>query len=96
MVLLHVSGMLLLLIDRYDLIGCMLGSQLSISLYFAIAAAIVGSHSGCSCCCGVPVAVGGRPPWCKDVDIGRADVVVDDKGLLRETNKLNELDYNCN
>jgi len=37
----------------------LLGSQLSVGQYNAIAIAIVGSRSGCSCC-GVPVALGGK------------------------------------
>ena len=47
----------------------MLRSQLSVvQQYVAIAIAIVGSRSGCSCyCCGVPVALGGK---------GRKDVTV--------------------
>ena len=44
--------------------------------------------------CGVPVALGGHGD--KDVDRG-CDDVVDVNGLLRsETNKHDELDYNCN
>jgi len=40
--------------------GCwLLGSQLSIGQYDAIAIAIVNSCTGCSCC-GVPVALGGK------------------------------------
>ena len=36
----------------------LLGSQLSVGLYFVIA--IVGSRLGCSCCWGVPVEIGGK------------------------------------
>ena len=63
-------------------------------MYFTIAIAIVGSHSGC--CCGrltlplserVPVDAEGRHGD-KDVDRGRVDIVDVDNGLLRsETNK---------
>ena len=38
----------------------LLGSQLSIAQYVAIAIAIVGLRSGCSCCCGDLVALGGK------------------------------------
>ena len=32
----------------------------------------------------------------KDVDRGRVDAIVDDEGLLSETDKHDELDYKCN
>ena len=52
--------MLLLLQTLEVFVFCeLLGSQLSIGLYFAIA--IAGSCSGCSyCCCSVPVALKGK------------------------------------
>ena len=37
----------------------LVGSQLSVLAQYA-AIAIVGSRSNCSCCCGVPVALGGK------------------------------------
>ena len=65
-------------------------------LHFTIATAIVGSRSGCSCRCYSGCA------WREgrvgnDLDSRRVAIVDVDNGLLRsETNKHDELDYNCN
>jgi len=60
----------------------LLGSQLSIDHYDAIAIAIVDSCSGCSCC-GVPVVV-----------LGRKDVMVD-MILIEDVSTLLMLTKDC-
>jgi len=60
----------------------LLGSQLSVGQYNAIAIAIVDSCSGCSCC-GVPVVV-----------LGRKDVMVD-MILIEDVSTLLMLTKDC-
>ena len=68
----------------------LLGSQLFVVQYVLTTVVIVGSRW----CSGFDWREGRHDD--KDIDRGRVDVVVDDKGLLRETNKHELVDCNCN
>ena len=100
------SGRVDIVVDDWTVAGPCSSRLPCCYLCVMITIAIVGSRSGCSCCCGgvrlplplserVPVDAEGRHGD-KDVDRGRVDIVDAAKGLLSETNKHDKLDCSCN